>query len=164
MVLKCFPLKMLPEKAMAPRLFVTQWTITCQAPLSMKFSRQEHRSGLTFPFSEDLPYPGIEHGFPALQVESLQSEPPGKPCRGGLFCRGAGKIPFRLFRFLQFGSRDSCFEIVNHYLEQILISKPYISLSEMVVFTTPLSQDFSHKVELLKIKKIKQKHQVPLFV
>ena len=27
----------------------TQWTVACQAPLSMGFSRQEHRSGLPFP-------------------------------------------------------------------------------------------------------------------
>ena len=27
----------------------------------------------------DLPNPGIKPGFPALQVDSLQSEPPGKP-------------------------------------------------------------------------------------
>ena len=31
-------------------LFVTPWTVTHQAPLSMKFSRQEYWSGLPFPF------------------------------------------------------------------------------------------------------------------
>ena len=30
------------------------------------------------PFSRDLPNPGIEHRSPALQVDSLPSEPPGK--------------------------------------------------------------------------------------
>ena len=34
---------------------------------------------LTFPFSEDLPNPGIEPGSPALQADSLPSEPPGMP-------------------------------------------------------------------------------------
>ena len=30
-------------------------------------------------FSRDLPDPGIEPGFPALQADALPSEPPGKP-------------------------------------------------------------------------------------
>ena len=32
----------------------------------------------------DLPYPGIEPGPPTFQVESLQSEPPGKPQKMGM--------------------------------------------------------------------------------
>ena len=35
------------------RLFVTPWTVGCQAPLSMGFSRQEYWSGLPFPFPGD---------------------------------------------------------------------------------------------------------------
>ena len=31
------------------QLFATLWTIACQAPLSMEFSRQEYWSGLSFP-------------------------------------------------------------------------------------------------------------------
>ena len=44
------------------RLFVTQWTVAHQAPLSMKFSRQEYWSG---PFSSpgELPHPGIKLGL-----------------------------------------------------------------------------------------------------
>ena len=30
-------------------------------------------------FSEHLPYPGIEPGFPTLETDGLTSEPPGKP-------------------------------------------------------------------------------------
>ena len=41
------------------RLFVTLWTVACQAPLCMGFSRQEYWSGLLFPSSDDLPGPGI---------------------------------------------------------------------------------------------------------
>ena len=41
-------------------LFVTPWTIARQAPLSMKFSRQEYWSGLPFPSPGDLPNPGIK--------------------------------------------------------------------------------------------------------
>ena len=138
-------------------LFATLWTVTCQAPLSMGFSRQEDCSGLScpppddlpapgikprsfmspalengffttrasweshfhlkvkvkvaqacltlcdpmdyrvhgvlqarilewvaFPFSGDLPNPGIEPGSPTLQVDSLPAEPQGKPKNAGV--------------------------------------------------------------------------------
>ena len=42
------------------RLFVTLWTVACQMPLSMGFSRQEYWSGLSFPLPGDLPDPGIK--------------------------------------------------------------------------------------------------------
>ena len=42
------------------RLFATPWTVACQAPLSMGFSRQEHWSGLPCPPPGNLPNPGIE--------------------------------------------------------------------------------------------------------
>ena len=42
------------------QLFVTPWTVVCQAPLSMGFSRQEYRSGFSFPSPGDLPNPGIK--------------------------------------------------------------------------------------------------------
>ena len=45
----------------------------------MGFPRQEDCSGLPFPFPGDLPNPGIELRFPALQADSLLPEPPGKP-------------------------------------------------------------------------------------
>ena len=51
------------------------------APLSMGFPRQEYWSGLPFPFpGGGLPDPRIEPRSPALQEDSLPSEPPGKPC------------------------------------------------------------------------------------
>ena len=37
--------------------FVTLWTVACQAPLSMGFSRQEYWSRLPFPSPGNLPYP-----------------------------------------------------------------------------------------------------------
>ena len=60
------------------RLFRTPWTVACQAPLSMEFSRQEYWSGLPFPSLGDLPNLGIKPGSSALQADSLSSEPPGK--------------------------------------------------------------------------------------
>ena len=55
------------------------WTVAHQAPLSMEFSRQEYWSGYPFLSPEDLPDPEIEPRSPALQADSLTSEPPGKP-------------------------------------------------------------------------------------
>ena len=57
----------------------TPWTIACQAPQSMGFSRQEYWSGLPFPSPGDLPNPGIEPRSLALQADSLPAEPAGKP-------------------------------------------------------------------------------------
>ena len=63
-------------------LLVTLWTVACQVPLSMEFSRQEYPSGLPFLSPGDLPDPGIKPAypvFPTLQSDSLPSESPGKP-------------------------------------------------------------------------------------
>ena len=52
----------------------TPWTISHQAPLSVKFSRQEYWSGLPFSSPGDLPDPDIKPGSPALQADALPSE------------------------------------------------------------------------------------------
>ena len=71
-------------------------TGACQAPLSTGilqvrilepakllcpwgFSRQEYWNGLPSPPPEDLTNPGIELRSPALQLDSLLTEPPGNP-------------------------------------------------------------------------------------
>ena len=65
------------------QLFATPWTINCQAPVSMGFSRQEDWSRLPFPPPEDLPDPGIK-------VSSLTSS----ALVGGFFITGPpGKFP-----------------------------------------------------------------------
>ena len=61
--------------------FVTPWTVACQAPLSVEFSRQEYQSGQPFPSPGDLPDPGIEPGSlasPVLAGGFFTTEPPGK--------------------------------------------------------------------------------------
>ena len=55
-------------------ILATPWTVTCQAPLSIGFPRQEYWIGLPFPSLGDLPNPGIEPGSPSLQADSLLSE------------------------------------------------------------------------------------------
>ena len=63
------------------RLFATSWTVACQAPLSMGFSRQEYWNALPFPTSGDLPDPGIEPmslTSPELAGRFFSTVPPGK--------------------------------------------------------------------------------------
>ena len=50
----------------------TPWTVACQVPRSIGFSRQEYWSGLPFPSPGDLPEPGIEPRSPALQATLYQ--------------------------------------------------------------------------------------------
>ena len=56
----------------------TPWTVACQVPLSMGFSRQEYWSGLPFPSPWDLPDPEIKPRSSALQADSLPMELQGK--------------------------------------------------------------------------------------
>ena len=59
--------------------FVTLWTVACQVPLSMGFSRQDYWSGLPFPSLGDLPDSEIKPGSLALAGRFFTAEPPGKP-------------------------------------------------------------------------------------
>ena len=68
-----------------------------QAPLSMEFFRQEYWTGSPFPSPGDLPNTGIEPRCPALQVDSLLSEPLGKPLAS--------------FSSVQFSSVQSCLTV-----------------------------------------------------
>ena len=60
---------------------VTPWTVACQAPLSMEFSRQKHRHWLPFLSPGDLPDPGIKPMFPALAGRFFTKEPQGTPLK-----------------------------------------------------------------------------------
>ena len=84
------------------QLSVTPWTVAHQAPLSMRFSRQEFWSGLTFPPPGDLPDPGIKPTPPALPGGFFTAEPSGKPTdtpkyisrqMGGSCCVAQGAQP-----------------------------------------------------------------------
>ena len=61
------------------QLFVTLWTVACQAPLSVGFSRQQYWSGLPCPPPGDLPHPGIKPTSPVSHGRFFTTEPPGKP-------------------------------------------------------------------------------------
>ena len=62
------------------QLFAAPWTVAYQAPPSMGFSRKEYWNGSPFPSPGDLPDPGIEPRFPALEADALTSKqsPRGK--------------------------------------------------------------------------------------
>ena len=58
---------------------MTLWAVAHQAPLSMRFPRQEYWSGLAFPSPGYLPDPGIEPASPAWQADSLSLSLLGSP-------------------------------------------------------------------------------------
>ena len=67
---------------MSVQHLVTPWTVACQPPLSMGFSRQEYWSGLQFPSLGSLPNPGTEPKSPASSALAhgfFTTGPPGKP-------------------------------------------------------------------------------------
>ena len=109
---------------------VTPWTVTCQAPLSMGFSRQEYWSGLPFPSPGDLPDPGIEPRSPALQANFLPTELQGKPIR----YFKENRLFWSIFRFIvkQCGKFRQ-FPLIT-YSELILCLPPSTSWARMVHF------------------------------
>ena len=62
-----------------PDSFAVPQTVAHQAPLSMRFPRQEYWSGLTFPSPGDLPDQGIKTTSPKLAGGFFTIEPLGKP-------------------------------------------------------------------------------------
>ena len=79
----CQILSLVPASMLSHvQLFETMWTIVCQVPLFMEFSKQEYWSGLPYPTPGDLPDPGVKStslASPALAGRFLTTAPPGKP-------------------------------------------------------------------------------------
>ncbi|XP_065800466.1 natural cytotoxicity triggering receptor 3 ligand 1 [Muntiacus reevesi] len=80
---KCWKCCLLEDEERGSVLSVVQLSmklrpVVLQAPLSMKFSKQEHWNGLPFPSPGALPNPEIEPKPPAFQADSLLLEPLGK--------------------------------------------------------------------------------------
>ena len=79
-VVSCLALCMYAQSLQPRPTFVTLWTP--KLPLFMGSSRQEYLTGFPCPPTGDLPDPGIQPGYPAspaLQVDSLPTEPVGRP-------------------------------------------------------------------------------------
>ena len=87
----------------------------------MEFSRPEYWSGQLFPAPGDLPKPGIEPRSPTLQVDSLTSEPPGKPivcqCTNFRYGLTATQLPCEALRIMldhvQKSALVPCFQVVT---------------------------------------------------
>ena len=60
---------------------MTWWTAARQAPLSTGMLQAKILEWVPCPLPENLPNPGTEPRSPALQVDSLPCEPPGKPLK-----------------------------------------------------------------------------------
>ena len=107
-------------------LFVILWTVTCQAPLSMGFSRQEQWTGLLCPPPGDLPNAEIEPMSLSLlhwQVGSLPLAPPGKPIYIYIhicihththICILLQILFILLWNFISLGSSFSGYELVSY--------------------------------------------------
>ena len=81
---------MCPQSLTCVQLFAPLWTVTCQAPLSMRFPRREYWSGEPVPSPEDLPDSGIEPASPvspAFADGFFTTGLPGKP--GGSDSKGS---------------------------------------------------------------------------
>ena len=66
------------------QLFVTPWTVACQDPLSMGILQAKIQDRVAMPSSRGSSRPRIKPKSPALQVDSLVFEPPGKPKNTGV--------------------------------------------------------------------------------
>ena len=70
------------KKVLATQSYLTICNpMDCSPPGSSvhEILQQEYWSGLPCPSPGELPNPGIKSGSPALQADSLPSEPPRKP-------------------------------------------------------------------------------------
>ena len=81
-----FLVALLFSHKLCPILLWPPWTVACQAPLSLGFSRQEYWNGLPYPSPEDFLDPGIELASPALA--------------GGFFTTGPRRSCFLVFSHL----------------------------------------------------------------
>ena len=104
-------------------LFVTLWTVACQAPLSVGFSRQEYRNGLPFPLPGELPNSGIEPVSlmsPALAGRFFTtSESWGVP---RIWANKMQILPAAVISSFQNGYCFKIIRIVHAYLEKTLES------------------------------------------
>ena len=66
------------------RLFATLWTVACQAPLSWDFPGKNPGLGCHFLLQGNLPSPGVKPASPALLMDSVPTEPSGKPIHSGV--------------------------------------------------------------------------------
>ena len=143
------------------KLFATPLTVAHQAPLSMRFPRQEYWRGLPFPSTGDPPNPGIEPRSPASQADALPSEPPGKPvptilCNhvGSYLRRRTGSSPVDPVgcRCLHFNKRPESSDVHEHLRTPIWGRPPPVTSVSWLSVTLPFpvaAPDFWRSAEFL---------------
>ena len=91
-------------------LFVALWTIAHQAPLSMRFSRQEHWSALPFPLPGDLLIQGSNRHLLSLLHWQVGSPPLchlGSPRGDESRARGAARVTLQAMQRAGRGGRKA---------------------------------------------------------
>ena len=116
---------------------MTPWTVACQAPLFMGFSREEYWSGLPCPPPGDLPNPGSEPRSPTLQVDSLPSEPQRKPKNATV---GNLTLPQRIFPTQGLNRGLPTLQVDS--LAPELPEKPYFKIKHTLIYF-PLTLDLT---------------------
>ena len=96
----------------------TPWTVAHQAPLPMGFPRQKYCGGLPFPSPRDPPDLGIEPRSPALQADSLLTEPLCHLWKWPRWILVAEEFPLKL-------SRELSIQGVSWGQERHLLSTPH---------------------------------------
>ena len=124
------------------QLFVTPWTVPCQAPLSMRFHRQKYWSGLPFPSPGDLPDSGIKPcvtgrfftRLPNSGKPSTRADPvPDCPCFSTL---PSPREPYGVFfHSTSQSSHSQCFFIIV-FPCLVSASQSVQSLSHVQLFVT----------------------------
>ena len=119
---------------------MTEWTIACQAPLSMGFPRQEYWSGLPFPSPEVLPDPGIEPRCPAL-ADGLFTTGPSRN-----FILHPGLISFRMEWLELLAVQGTLKSLLQHHSSKasilqrsaffaVQLSHPYMTTGKTIALT-----------------------------
>ena len=109
------PSREIKTEKMKSKVKVTQLcpSVCDQAPLSMEFSKRECWLALPYPSPGDLSDPEIEPRSPALQADSLPSEPTGKP---PLSARALLSLPIYNWTATDLHSRSSATYILIYSL------------------------------------------------
>ena len=117
------------------RLLATLWSVACQAPLSMGFSRQEYWSGLLCAPLEDLPDPGIEPASPAtpaLQADSLLLSDQGSLNSGAWMPYFSYPYQLGIGKIFIFSHSDKCecLSLINFHFYD---NRPFIFIVPFII-------------------------------
>ena len=120
---------------------MTLWTVACQAPMPVRFSRQEYWSGLPCPSPGGLPDPGIEpKTLMHWQAGSLPLVPPGKCTLSSSVQSSSVQLlsHVRLFATPWTAARRASLYIINSRSLLKLMSTESVMPSNHLIFCHPL--------------------------